>query len=233
MFSLQADVFDTSPGFARLTCGAGPHTLCRGLQERHSKANGDTGAEPDVRSDEELMDAYLDGDEAAFEVLFERYASRLTALMMRRLDDAGRARELVQQTFLHFHRARNDFDRGSEVRPWLYTIALNLRRDHLRAKGRRPEYPTDQFDDRGEANRRIETMADRQLVGLAMDELTDKLRSVVELHWFEELTFSEIAETLGISRSAAKVRAHRAYKQMRTFIEETEGNPSSDVTDED
>ena len=185
-----------------------------------------------MRTDEELMDAYLEGDEGAFEELFDRYASRLTSLMMRHIDDSGRARELVQQTFLQFHRARHDFDRGAEVRPWLYTIALNLRRDYLRAEGRRSEYPTETFDDRGESDRRVESMADRQLVRMALAKLTETLRSVVELHWFEELTFAEIADTLDISRSAAKVRAHRAYKQMREFIEETRRTASGDVTDE-
>lgn len=169
-------------------------------------------------TDEELMLAYLSGDQSAFQTLFERYAGRLEALMMRKLDRREVAAELVQQTFLQFHRARGDFDTSARVRPWLYTIALNLRRDHMRSAPRRREHTTEDLPERGQANRDVEGAADRQLIHLALDELTDTLRVVVELHWFDELSFAEIADTLDISKSAAKVRAHRAYKRMRQFI---------------
>jgi RNA polymerase sigma-70 factor (ECF subfamily) len=170
------------------------------------------------------MQAYLAGEQSAFESLFDRYASRLEALMMRKVSRHEVAVELVQQTFLQFHRARQDFDTSAKVRPWLYTIALNLRRDHMRSAPRRREHPTDEMPDRGQPNLDVTGAADRQLVHMALDELTDTLRVVVELHWFEELSFAEISEALDISKSAAKVRAHRAYEKMRTFIS------SKDVT---
>ena len=88
-------------------------------------------------SDEELMDAYVDGDEAAFRALFERYAPILLRLTRRHLRNEELAEEIVQQTFFRLHGARNDFRRGSKLRPWVMTIAMNLVREHWRRTKRR------------------------------------------------------------------------------------------------
>ena len=70
-------------------------------------------------TDEKLMLAYADGDSAAFDTLFERYAPTL----LRTMDAAA-----VRQTFLQMHRARHDFVPGSRLRPWLMHIAANWNR---------------------------------------------------------------------------------------------------------
>ena len=171
-----------------------------------------------MKTDEELMAAYLEGDDTAFRQLFERYSERLLRLMHRTMSDPEDARDLVQQTFLQLHRARADFDTDAKVRPWLYTIAMNLRRDYHRRRGRNREMLVDQMPVQSRAPREIEHLADAEVVRMAMAELSEKRRAVIELHWFEEFTFPEIADTLGIGKSAAKVRAHRAYKQMREFL---------------
>ena len=78
--------------------------------------------------DEALMEAYvLQGERGAYEVLFRRYAPRLQGFFLRSTGDPAVAQDLVQQTFLHVHRARNDFRQGSRFKPWLYTIATNVR----------------------------------------------------------------------------------------------------------
>jgi len=88
----------------------------------------------DSRSDEQLMSAYVAGDSAAFRVIFERYAPLLTRAMLRELYAREEASDLVQQTFLQLHRARKDFDPGQKLKPWIFTIALNLKREHFRRR---------------------------------------------------------------------------------------------------
>ena len=172
-----------------------------------------------MTSDEQLMVQHVEGDEQAFRELFDRYADRLRRLMRRGGVPEDTVPDLVQQAFLNLHRARHDFDPDRSLRAWLYTIALNIRREYFRRAGRRRESVVEEMPATGEGPEKIERLENAQLVSLALDTLTDALRTVVELHWFEELTFREIAETLDISRSAAKVRAHRAYKKMRAAIE--------------
>src|SRR5262249_9001117 len=94
---------------------------------------------PGTRTDEELMAAYVAGEGAACRELSDRYAQILTGVLRRSLSRPDDARDLVQLTFLHVHRARNDYLPGAPFRPWLFTIALNLKREHFRRGARRHE----------------------------------------------------------------------------------------------
>jgi RNA polymerase sigma-70 factor (ECF subfamily) len=59
----------------------------------------------------------------------------------------------------------------------------------------------------------------------ALGALGPEYREVVELHWFAGLSFEEVAEVMGITRSTAKVRAHRAYSRLRQVLSEDLPNP--------
>lgn len=166
------------------------------------------------------MAAYVAGDRSAFATLFDRYAPRLLRLMQRDLGRSEDANDLVQQTFLHLHRARRDFRPGAALRPWLFTIALNLKRQHFRRKGRRPETSLD-------AEESIEPVEPRAgpegrvrdvQVRAALGHLPEAQREVIVLHWFEGLSFREIADVVGASQPAVKVRAHRGYNKLREVM---------------
>lgn len=86
-------------------------------------------AEP---SDESLFEAYRAGDSAAFRAIFNRYAPRLRGMLRRGLPSDIDADDLLQQVFLQLHRARADFDADRPLRPWLWTVALNVKRQRLR-----------------------------------------------------------------------------------------------------
>lgn len=179
-------------------------------------------------SDEELMRRYADrGDRAAFEALFRRFAPRLLAYFRRTTRSDTTAQDLTQQTFLQLHRARRDYRRGAAVRPWLFTIASNVRRDHVRRTLRRPEQAL-------EADRHPEpsvapatTTARERVVRRAVEALPEGQREVLLLHWYEGLSFPEIARALGLGTSAVKVRAHRAYKALRLSLSGPPTDPGS------
>jgi RNA polymerase sigma-70 factor (ECF subfamily) len=168
--------------------------------------------------DEQLMRAYVQGRETAFHELFQRYGPPLLRLMRRDLASTSEAEDLVQQAFLQIHRARNDFDPTRRLKPWVYTIALNLKREYLRSRRRRPTQPLDaavepsidpvdpELDDRARAIRR------------ALSALPVAQREVIELHWFDGLSFQEVGEAIGISTTAAKVRAHRGYRRLKELL---------------
>src|SRR5262249_35312162 len=91
----------------------------------------DAGLDGSEESDESLMGRFCDGDLSAFEKLFQRYGRPIRAYLSR-LVGAGMAEDLAQTTFLSVVRAAGRFDRSARFRPWLYTIATNAARDHLR-----------------------------------------------------------------------------------------------------
>lgn len=172
------------------------------------------------RSDEDLMIAYARGERAAFDLLFARHAPKLHHVLVRGMRRPEDGRDLVQQTFLQLHRHRSDYDAARAFRPWLYTIALNLKRQYLRTKGRRPESELDEIVERTLAHAPGEArFENRQLVELGLKRLPPESAEVIVLHWFGDLSMGEIATMLGASESAVKVRAHRAYEAMRTIFE--------------
>jgi RNA polymerase sigma-70 factor (ECF subfamily) len=177
----------------------------------------------DARSDEQLMAAYVGGDGNAFRPLFERYAPQLFRLVRRRVASDDEARDLVQQTLLHMHRARNDFRPDSRVRPWLFTIAVNLVREHYRKRGRRreqaldPEAPIAAGPD-ASPDALDESRERAVRVRAALAQLPEQQREVIELHWFEHSPYEEIAAIVGASVAAVRVRAHRGYLRLRELL---------------
>jgi RNA polymerase sigma factor (sigma-70 family) len=174
----------------------------------------------DQRSDEQLMAAYVAGDAAAFRAIFERYAPLLLRAMLRELYVREEANDLVQQTFLQLHRARVDFDPGQKLKPWVFTIAMNLKREYFRRKKRRPERSLD-------AETTLEPSVDalgaaqveaRRTLARVLADLPPDQREVIELHWFDGLEFPEVAQVVGASLSAVKVRAHRGYVRLREAL---------------
>jgi RNA polymerase sigma factor (sigma-70 family) len=172
-----------------------------------------------VTSDEELMAAYVGGDTAAFEQLFRRYAPLLQRVLGVGLPSMSEAEDLVQQTFLQVHRARRDFDQRLLFRPWVFTIALNLKRESFRTRKRRPEAPFDELAASvpvtGSADGR--TNAVRALAG-PLNRLPADQREVIALHWLGGMTFPEIARVVGATTGAAKLRAHRGYVALRSML---------------
>jgi RNA polymerase sigma factor (sigma-70 family) len=173
---------------------------------------------PLMQSDEELMLAYVRGEASAFHELFRRYAPALLRLMRRELSSQSEAQDLVQQTFLQIHRARNDFDLGRRLKPWVYTIALNLKREYLRGRKRRPTQPLDQSPEPGVDAVDPEREDRARALRRVLSGLPAQQREVIELHWFDELSFQEVGQALGISTTAAKVRAHRGYVRLKEAL---------------
>ncbi|MHC4452099.1 MAG: RNA polymerase sigma factor [Planctomycetota bacterium] len=182
-----------------------------------------------MRTDEQLMCAYADGDRSAFDELFRRYSAVVQGFMRRDLWSPEDARDLTQQAFLQLHRSRHDFRGDGNLRSWLMTIARNLKFDYMRQVRRRPPAATIEDPESGpevadESQRRLLA---RDALEHAIARLPENQQDVIRLYWFEHLPYAEIARKLDASESAVKVRAHRAYKALREILED-ESNFGSD-----
>lgn len=174
----------------------------------------------EAQTDEALMRAYVGGDKSAFPKLFQSLAPRITQLGRRHGLNEDEVRDLVQQTFLQMHRARHDFKLDLPLRPWVVTIALNLVRQVYRKRTRRKENELDETRHRVDATAVEGLVASDQQSKLraAVASLPEKQRQVIELHWFEDRSFAEVAEMVGAREGAVRVRAHRAYERLRTLL---------------
>lgn len=171
----------------------------------------------DATTDEALMQRYATHTDAdAFRELFARHGGRVHGFFARGIGDGQVAADLTQTTFLHVHRARLDYDPTRPFRPWLFAIAANVRREHWRRRSRKPEAPLEPGHE-GSVGPSVSTASDR-LVRRAVDQLPDGQREVVLLRWYGGLSFAEIAGVLGLTTTAAKVRAHRAVKALGVLL---------------
>jgi RNA polymerase sigma-70 factor (ECF subfamily) len=184
------------------------------------RSGASSARHPRTLPEDELAAAYLiHDDERAFHELYLRLAAYLTAVARRRVRSADTAADLVQQAFLNAHLARDRFELGSSFRPWITRILVNLTLDHCRAQRRRPLSDVDPVElpapsPLDEPERRDEIARARR----ALDTLGPRQRQVIEMHWLEERPFPEVAAELGEHVSTVKVRAHRAYRDLRQAL---------------
>jgi RNA polymerase sigma-70 factor (ECF subfamily) len=168
-------------------------------------------------SDEALMERFREGDQSAFNALFQRHAASLTSYVARLTGSAAAAEDAVQMTFLSVIRSKDQFLRGSKVKPWLYAIASNAARDrHRRTKlEQAADDPVECGLDavHGDAGLR------RRLLE-ALQRLPQPQREAVVLHRLEGWSFGEIADALGASETAVKVRAFRGTQLLRELLKD-------------
>src|SRR4051812_44299620 len=165
------------------------------------------------------MARFCRGDEAAFGVLYDRYAPQLEAFLRRLVRDQTLAEDLLQTTFLSFVRARGRYVATAGLRAWVFAIAANAGRDALRRRGVRREDPLGpNVEDIGEAASATPDPHVSRALEDALRQLPSDQREAVLLHNMHGLSFPEVASALGTTVGAAKVRAHRGYQRLRLLL---------------
>jgi RNA polymerase sigma-70 factor (ECF subfamily) len=167
------------------------------------------------------LDGLRAGDEAAFEALFRAHQGEVYGWILRIVRDRGVAEDLTIETFFRIHRAHARFDAERGFGPWARRIATRAALDWMRQQ--RPEHgmPDEFFagvPGRAEADP-VVTADIRREVRLALAGLPPKLRVVAVLAAIEERPQKEIAEALGISVGAVKLRLFRAMRRLRSDLE--------------
>lgn len=175
----------------------------------------------DPASDARWLDAWAEGDADAGRQLYRRYCDRITDFFARKTDHD--VADLVQRTFARCLQARRDGGtRIEHPRAYLFKTARNLLYDHFRTGARTHDLdPAEQSlaDLRtGPATHALRRQAHRRLLlALARIPLDDQV--ALELAYWEGLPMAELADALGIGRSAAISRVHRARGRLRAALE--------------
>ena len=173
--------------------------------------------------DKSLVESARRGDRGAFETLVKKYEAKVYHLAYGFVQDPATADDLAQDVFVkvYFHLAKFKFE--SEFGTWLYRVAVNHIKDHLRKVGRRREVS---LEDVAEARltaedptpaREAERLAEerRAAVHRALQTLPPKYNVILTLRDVRGLSYEEIAEALKISAGTVDSRLHRARRQLR------------------
>lgn len=173
---------------------------------------------PTFADDTALMCAVRDGDVSRLGVLFERHHGRLFNLFRRLGAPAGGAEDLVQEVFFRMLKYRNNFRDDGDFVPWMYQLARNVSADHYRKHGRDvalPEDPPETVDAAPLAPEELERDEASRRMRRALQSLAPEKREVLVLSRYQSLKYEQIAELLGCSVGAVKLRVHRAIKDLR------------------
>lgn len=169
-----------------------------GLEQREKRAN---------------LLAFRQGDVDAFEALFRRHQRAVYGWILRMVRDAGTAEDLTIETFFRIHRAHARFDPERGFEPWARRIAAHAALDWM--KRQRPELELTVNVAASQRSDPAVTEEIRQKTMQAFGRLAPRLRVAATLAVVEELPHKEVAEALGISVAAVKVRVFRALRLLR------------------
>ncbi|MBN1844396.1 MAG: sigma-70 family RNA polymerase sigma factor [Sedimentisphaerales bacterium] len=184
--------------------------------------------------DEKLFESFRAGDQQAYTRLVHRYEKEIYNFLLRFLGSSALAEDVFQETFLQIYLSADSFQSGRSFRPWLYTIAANKARDALRSRARRPTVQLTTGDDQAELGRLWDTLNAevttpeqiysqkqlQQLVRKVADQLPDHLREILILSYFDQLSYKELSEVLGIPLGTVKSRLHSAVKNFAKLYSE-------------
>ncbi len=177
------------------------------------------------QTDEQIFEAFRDGDPDAYRELIERHHDDLLRFLTRMVGDRAAAEDIFQETFLQIHISAATFDISRRFRPWLFTIAANKARDMLRKKNRRKTVelsapirksePGASFIDLlgvdiPAPDEALDLAQRDEQVQRALDQLGPALREVLLLAYFQRMSYAQIAEDLGIPLGTVKSRMHSA-----------------------
>lgn len=177
---------------------------------------GTTMAQDDVR----LIEAVRLGDLRAFETLYRTYHSRLSHFLMRMLRRPVMVEEVLNDTLMVVWNRADSFNGGSKVSTWIFAIAY---RKALKALRKLDEPMEDTFAEKrpsGEAGpeQLLGQSQTRAALAEALDDLTRDHRTVVDLAYFHEMGYREIAEIMDCPVDTIKTRMYHARRNLRSRL---------------
>lgn len=180
-----------------------------------------------IATDQQLVSLSLDnGDATAFEHLFNRYLNAIYQFYLSRTGNAADSDDLVQETFikvyLNLHRYNCEYTFGQ----WIYTIARNTFVDHTRR--RREDMISIDQNSEGAADISLQggltpeesyiRDQNRKELDQVMNRMSQRYRRLIEMRFFKEYSYEEIAVKLNIPLGTVKTQIHRAREQFCKLI---------------
>jgi RNA polymerase sigma-70 factor, ECF subfamily len=185
-----------------------------------------TDPKPDKANEAVLIERAKQGDESAFEALYQMHKRRVYSLCLRMVSNPAQAEDLAQEAFLQLFRKIGTFRGESAFSTWLHRMTVNVVLMHLRKKGlpsvsleetleTEEDAPKKEF---GAEDMRLAGSIDRLQLQRAIDKLPPGYKTVFVLHDVEGFEHNEIAEMAGCSIGNSKSQLHKARLKLRDVL---------------
>ncbi len=184
-----------------------------------------------AEDDRRAVELVLAGETGAYRAIVERHQRSIHAVIFRLIHDRDDAEDLTQAAFLQAYDALGRFDRERRFSSWLFRIAVNLAKDHLKANARR-EVPDEDAGEAGAApfsgslpqpEASAQAGERERLLERALATLSVRDREVLVLKDLQELPYEELHEILGRPITALKIRVVRARARLRVALDALAG----------
>jgi len=181
------------------------------------------------KNDNDIIQSVLEGDRDLYALLVDAYKGPIFTLAYRMTGSYEDADDLAQETFIRAFENLGRFDQKRTFFTWLYTIGLNLVRNHVK-RGKRISVLKDREDRHSPLRDTLSSpehsMVSDQMMGhldICLHRLSENLKEAIVMRFYQELSFEDIAQISGLSLSAAKMRVYRGLEKLRELMEEQTG----------
>jgi len=188
-------------------------------------------------TESEAIERAKQGDEAAFEVLYNLHKRRVYSLCLRMVSNPAQAEDLAQEAFLQLFRKVGTFRGESAFSMWLHRMTVNVVLMHLRKKGL-PLVSLEETIETDEETQKKELGADdvkltgsldRLQLQRAIDKLPPGYKTVFVLHDIEGFEHNEIAAMVGCSIGNSKSQLHKARLKLRDYLKSMRAEKAENV----
>lgn len=190
------------------------------LGGRSRDYTSEAAATTEVATDRQLLRRVAQGDEGALSVLYQRHSGPLYNYLLRLIHEPAFAEDLLQEVFVTVWQGAGRFRGRSKVTTWLFRIAHNRAVSWLRHRKR--ELTLDKVADFPAEDSPAERMMGRwraEQIQAALDQLSPKHRAVLELAFYHELSYQDIAEIVGCPVGTVKSRVSYARRSLQEALD--------------
>lgn len=169
-------------------------------------------------SDFLLIRKMKQGDDTAFDIFVHRYYRKILIYCHYHCSCKAYAEDLTQETFVRFFTKLSDYHYRGKTLNYLYTIAGNLCKDHLKKIKEIPMEEIEVIEEKKRAEYQMENVIEKIFMEQALRQLPGELSEVLTLYYFQGLKLTEISDTLHIGLPLVKYRLRRAKKQLKRIV---------------
>ena len=171
-------------------------------------------------SDLELIRRVKSGETKAFDTLMQRYASRIYQVIYGMVHNSSDTQDLSQETFIHAYQGIRNFKEKYRFYTWLYRIAINLCINHWKHNKKAQLVPIENGESYADPNPATDPAAMdlRRAVEKRLAQLPEEQKTVFVLRTFEDMSYQDIAEVLGISTGTVMSRLSRAREKLKGLL---------------
>ena len=183
------------------------------------------------KNDEQLIKDFQQGNQVAYEILYNRYKERIYNFVYRYVNDVDIAQDIAHDTFLKLYTHKHTYKEIAKFSTWLFTIALNICRTELRKKKRRKTYSTSELSTE---DREFAISSDRNVVedkgsdsfeinavvNICLMKLSEEFRTMIIFRDIQELSYDVISNIMELPIGTVKSRINRGRVKLNQFLSE-------------